>query len=76
MSPADEGGRLVARILILDHDVMLRNLLCDILEEESYSVVEAHNGYEGLWRGQATPASGGLSHVLYLVACSRRLYGA
>ena len=45
----------MARILVIDGDVCLRNALRDILEQEGYNVVEAHNDYEGLTRDQASP---------------------
>ena len=38
----------MARILLLDGDACLWNSVCDILEDEGYTVCRAHNDYEGL----------------------------
>jgi CheY-like chemotaxis protein len=58
----------VARILVIDHDASIRNLLREVLEDEGYSVVEAHNGYEGMQRDEAEPPAVVMSDVMYLVA--------
>lgn len=58
----------MARILVIDHDASIRNLLREVLEDEGYSVVEAHNGYEGLQQDQAEPPAVVMSDVMYLVA--------
>ena len=58
----------MARILVIDHDASIRNLLREVLEDEGYSVVEAHNGYEGIQRDQPEPAAMALSDIMYLVA--------
>lgn len=56
----------MARILVTDPDASLRNLLRAVLEEEGYSVVEAHNSYEGLAGSQEEPAE--VTDIMYLVA--------
>ena len=38
----------MAQILLLDGDVCLWNVLCDVLESEGDTVCMAHNDYEGL----------------------------
>ena len=38
----------MARILLLDGDACLWNVLCDVLESAGYTVCTAHNDYEGL----------------------------
>lgn len=38
----------MTRILIIDDDELLRQLLRDTLEHAGYEVVEAHDGHEGL----------------------------
>ena len=38
----------MARILLLDGDACLWNVLCDVLEREGYTVYRACNDYEGL----------------------------
>jgi len=58
----------VARILVIDPDACLRNLLREVLEHEGYDVVEAHNGYEGLQRYETKPAEQTNTDVMYLVA--------
>jgi CheY-like chemotaxis protein len=58
----------VARILVIDPDACLRNLLREVLEHEGYDVVEAHNGYEGLQRYQQEPVDRANTDVMYLVA--------
>ena len=58
----------MARILVIDGDVCLRNALRDILEQEGYDVVEAHNDYEGLTRDQAMPLDPAPQAIQYLVA--------
>ena len=58
----------MARILVIDHDAAIRNLLREVLEDEGYSVVEAHNGYEGLQHDQPEPPAVAMSDVMYLVA--------
>jgi CheY-like chemotaxis protein len=58
----------VARILVIDHDTPIRDLLREVLEGEGYSVVEAHNGYEGLQQDQPAPPAMVMSDIMYLVA--------
>ena len=43
------------RILVIDDDATIRELLRLVLEEEGYEVIEAANGAEGLQRYQAIP---------------------
>ena len=43
------------RILVIDDNAAIRELLRLVLEEEGYEVIEAANGAEGLQRYQATP---------------------
>ena len=38
----------MARILLLDGDACLWNVLCEVLESAGYTVCTAHNDYEGL----------------------------
>lgn len=40
-------------ILIIEDDIILRNLIREVLEEQSFSVVEADNGQEGIEQAQA-----------------------
>lgn len=58
----------MARILVIDHDASICNLLREVLEDEGYSVVEAHNGYEGIQRAQPEPPAVVMSDIMYLVA--------
>jgi len=51
-------------ILVVEDDGDIRSALCSILAEEGYTVIEAHNGYEGLRRAQ--PAEG-MPDILYFV---------
>jgi CheY-like chemotaxis protein len=50
-----EGDPRVPRILVVDDDAAVRELLRLVLEEEGYEVTEAANGMEGLQRYQADP---------------------
>ena len=43
------------RILVIDDDATIRELLRFVLEEEGYEVIEAADGAEGLQRYQADP---------------------
>jgi len=45
----------VPRILVIDDDAAIRELLRFVLEEEGYQVIEAANGAEGLQWYQADP---------------------
>jgi len=45
----------VPRILVIDDNAAIRELLRLVLEEEGYEVIEAADGAEGLQRYQATP---------------------
>jgi CheY-like chemotaxis protein len=45
----------VPRILVVDDDAAIRELLRFVLEEEGYEVIEAADGAEGLQRYQAAP---------------------
>jgi CheY-like chemotaxis protein len=45
----------VPRILVIDDNAAIRELLRLILEEEGYEVIEAADGAEGLQRYQAAP---------------------
>jgi len=58
----------MARILVLDEDAPLRNLLCDVLEEEGYRLVEAHNSYEGLRCPSPASPEIAIVGITYLVA--------
>ena len=44
------------RILVIDDNAAIRELLRFLLEEEGYEVIEAADGAEGLQRYQAAPA--------------------
>jgi CheY-like chemotaxis protein len=63
-----KGKPHMARILVIDGDVCLRNVLRDILEQEGYDVIEVHNDYEGLTRDQARPLDPAPQAIQYLVA--------
>lgn len=43
------------RILIIDDDEVMREVLRDVLEEEGYEIVEAQNGQEGIQRYRSAP---------------------
>jgi DNA-binding response OmpR family regulator len=43
------------RILIVDDDAVIRELLAYVLKQEGYEVIEATNGAEGLQKYQAEP---------------------
>lgn len=58
----------MARILVIDHDTTIRNLLRDVLEDEGYSVVEAHNGYEGMVHDETEAPAAAMADIMYLVA--------
>jgi CheY-like chemotaxis protein len=45
----------VPRILVIDDNAAIRELLRFLLEEEGYEVIEAADGAEGLQRYQAAP---------------------
>jgi two-component system, chemotaxis family, chemotaxis protein CheY len=47
----------LARILVVDDDAIVRNLLCIVLKQLGHEVVEAQNGREGLQHYQAAPAA-------------------
>jgi len=53
--PKTEGDPRVPRILVIDDDAAIRELLRFVLEEEGYKVIEAANGAEGLQWYQAEP---------------------
>jgi two-component system response regulator (stage 0 sporulation protein F) len=50
------GGGILARILIVDDDPMVRQLLRIVLRQLGHEVIEAQNGREGLQQYQAKPA--------------------
>jgi CheY-like chemotaxis protein len=58
----------MVRILILDTDICLRNVLREVLEQEGYDVMEACNDYEGLPHTQAQPSDLAPQDIRYLVA--------
>ena len=58
----------MARILVLDADAPIRNLLREVLELEGYDVVEADNAYEGLQPAQAAPTGLAMPDIAYLIA--------
>lgn len=58
----------MVRILLIDPDACLRNLLREVLEDEGYSVVDAHNCYEGIQRDQPESSAMMMADVMYLVA--------
>jgi CheY-like chemotaxis protein len=47
----------VPRILVVDDDAAIRELLRFVLEEEGYEVIEAADGAEGLQRYQEAPTA-------------------
>jgi len=47
----------MARILVVDADTPIRNLLRAVLEREGYDGVEADNACEGLQQSQAVPTT-------------------
>jgi CheY-like chemotaxis protein len=58
----------MARILVFDADMPIRNLLREVLELEGYDVVEADNAYEGLQQSQTAPIDLAMPDVAYLIA--------
>jgi CheY-like chemotaxis protein len=58
----------MARILVFDADIPIRNLLREVLELEGYDVVEADNAYEGLQPSQTAPTDLALPDIAYLIA--------
>jgi len=59
----------MARILVFDADIPIRNLLREVLELEGYDVVEADNAYEGIQQSQtAAPTQLATLDIAYLVA--------
>ena len=58
----------MARILVFDADIPIRNLLREVLELECYDVVEADNAYEGLQQSQAAPTGLAMPDIAYLIA--------
>jgi two-component system chemotaxis response regulator CheY len=54
----------MARILIVDDDELVRQLLRDTLEPAGYEVMEAQNGREGLQRYRAVPADLVITDIL------------
>ncbi len=58
----------MVRIVMMDQDACLRHLVQEVLEEEGYCVVEAHNSYEGLQCDLAARPTGTRSDLVYLVA--------
>jgi len=58
----------MARILVLDADTPIRNLLREVLELEGYDVVEADNAYEGLQQSHAAPMDLAIRDIGYFVA--------
>ena len=57
----------MAQILVLESDVCLRNVIRECLEQEGYTVIEAHNDYEGLPRDQVAPTDVAQTDIRYLV---------
>jgi DNA-binding response OmpR family regulator len=47
----------MAKILVVDDDPMIRNLLCGILEQQGHEVMLAADGVEALTVAQANPPS-------------------
>ena len=58
----------MARILVINHGVSIQNLLLEVLEDEGYNVVEAHNRYEGIPRDETEPSTMAPSDIMYLMA--------
>jgi DNA-binding response OmpR family regulator len=59
----------MARILVFEADVPIRNLLREVLELEGYDVLEADNAYEGIPQSQAViPAGLATPDIAYLIA--------
>ena len=58
----------MARILVFDADIPIRNLLREVLELEGYDVVEADNTYEGIQQSQNVPTELARSDVAYFIA--------
>ena len=46
--PATSNEENMARILVIDDDIQIREMLRQTLEREEYEVVDAHDGKEGL----------------------------
>jgi CheY-like chemotaxis protein len=51
------GGLTLARILVVDDDAVVRDILRIVLKQLGHEVVEAENGREGLERYLAEPAA-------------------
>jgi CheY-like chemotaxis protein len=59
----------MARILVFDADVSIRNLLREVLELEGYDIVEADNAYEGIQQSQMVmPTELTTPDIAYLIA--------
>jgi CheY-like chemotaxis protein len=58
----------MARILVFDADMPIRNLLREVLELEGYDVVEADNAYEGFQQSQTAPVDLAMPDITYLIA--------
>jgi hypothetical protein len=60
----------MTRLLLLDGDVCLWNVLCEVLESEGYTLCLAHNDYEGLPpapSGLMAPIAWSIQYVVLLV---------
>jgi CheY-like chemotaxis protein len=50
-----EGWKAVPRILVIDDEESIRNVLCSLLEGEGYEVMEAQNGRAGIQQCRRVP---------------------
>lgn len=54
----------MTRILLIEDDDQVRNMLRAVLEQEGYNVGEARNGREGVAHCRATPAALVITNIL------------
>ncbi|RMD84734.1 MAG: response regulator, partial [Candidatus Dadabacteria bacterium] len=45
---AEDGGINKPKVLVVDDNALLRNVLCTLLSEDNFSVETASNGHEAL----------------------------
>ncbi len=56
LNPKQEGLLTTMRILVIDDEVSIREVIVDVLEAAGHTVIEAKDGFEGLKLNSATPA--------------------
>jgi DNA-binding response OmpR family regulator len=60
----NRGGSHVARILIVEHDPLIREMLATTLRDAGYETATASDGHEALERIEAAPADVVITDVL------------